>query len=249
MENLPKGKGKNKALSKERKALMRAHDDALDELAQYTLDEGDEFGMEDEVDDFDALMAGLGDEDDEGVAAAGPSGFNAQSDGEGTETDEDEKNLGHEEDGDTESNESGEPSHFSKIPTALLHNHLGIPTTAIPPPKVSIEDFPGLKRATMPYVVELNAGEMLYLPASWWHEVTSTSSTDGDGIHMAFNYWFYPPTSPNFDAPYEDTLVWDYFRQRARDGDNSEPQAPEAEGSKRRIEEGSSSQSKKKAKR
>ena len=48
--------------------------------------------------------------------------------------------------------------------------------------------------------VETN--EMLYLPAGWFHEVTSFASDNG---HMAFNYWFHPPdaSSPNFEAPYE----------------------------------------------
>lgn len=72
---------------------------------------------------------------------------------------------------------------------------------------------------------ELRAGQMLYLPAGWFHEVVSLNADDGDddevgaaaaaggagtagsgdhdaaaleGLrrsHMALNYWFYPPSS------------------------------------------------------
>lgn len=253
LEALPKGKGKgkgkDKALSKERKALMKAHDEAVDELDQFLLEDGGGFDIDEEVDDFDALMSGLGDEDGD-FGDAGPSGNH--TDGEGTETEEEDNKslvLGEREESDL-ADESGEPSHFSKIPTAFLHEHLGLVTTAIAPSDVSKESFPGLRKATAPFVVELNAGEMLYLPASWWHEVTSTSSAVDDGIHMAFNYWFYPPTSSEFDAPYEDSLVWGYFKERAKEGGSNETDGPvpRAEINKRRIEE-TATQAKKKVKR
>lgn len=38
----------------------------------------------------------------------------------------------------------------------------------------------------------VHAGQTLYLPAGWFHEVTSIS-TDKSGGHMALNYWFHPP--------------------------------------------------------
>ena len=49
---------------------------------------------------------------------------------------------------------------------------------------------------------------MLYLPAGWFHEVQSLSSTSGGGgegsssMHMAFNYWLYPPSTADFERPY-----------------------------------------------
>jgi len=52
-----------------------------------------------------------------------------------------------------------------------------------------------------PYaVVELRAGQMLYLPAGWFHEVRS----EGGGAegHCAFNYWFHPPDGQSFERPY-----------------------------------------------
>ena len=73
---------------------------------------------------------------------------------------------------------------------------------------------------------EVKSGEMLYLPAGWFHEVTSYSTnvnanmmdgTSGDnnndddnfGGHMAFNYWFHPPDNlfdseeNGFASPYK----------------------------------------------
>ena len=62
-------------------------------------------------------------------------------------------------------------------------------------------------------MVELNAGDMLYLPAGWFHEVLSETTRGNDG-HMAFNYWFHPPDGETFDAPYASTF-WskDWLRQ------------------------------------
>ena len=67
-------------------------------------------------------------------------------------------------------------------------------------------------------VVDLNAGEMLYLPAGWFHEVTSFSDSgagsgdsgadDGNYLydcHMALNYWYHPPDKlDDFENPYQD---------------------------------------------
>ena len=41
----------------------------------------------------------------------------------------------------------------------------------------------------MGYEVRLNAGEALYLPGSWFHEVQS----EGEEGHMAVNFWFKAP--------------------------------------------------------
>lgn len=53
--------------------------------------------------------------------------------------------------------------------------------------------------------VDLEAGEMLWLPAGFFHEVHSTSSSreSADSSHLAFNYWFHPPSSSgSFERPY-----------------------------------------------
>mmetsp|Transcript_1780 Transcript_1780/g.3198 ORF Transcript_1780/g.3198 Transcript_1780/m.3198 type:complete len:188 (-) Transcript_1780:376-939(-) len=65
--------------------------------------------------------------------------------------------------------------------------------------------FPLFLRAT-PAKVSINAGEMLYLPCGWFHEVTSATDDhekeDFPG-HLAVNYWFHPPTTAKFSSPYE----------------------------------------------
>ena len=62
-------------------------------------------------------------------------------------------------------------------------------------------------------VVELEADDVLYLPAGWFHEVTSVSevaeaAAGGQSCvanarsHLAFNYWFPPPDGNEFERPY-----------------------------------------------
>lgn len=205
-------------MSKERKRLMEMHEQALDELAEMALDGDDGFGMDGEVDDFDALMRELDGEpgEDDGVGTSGLEGEEDENDDDDDDSEEDEDQGQVLAD---ESESPAEPSSFSRIPTALVHNHLNLPTTAVPPASPTLSDFPNFSKTSLPYVIELNAGEMLYLPASWWHEVTSFSSTsdEGNGIHMAFNYWFYPPTSESFEEPYEDALVWEYLKGREKE--------------------------------
>lgn len=47
--------------------------------------------------------------------------------------------------------------------------------------------------------IELRAGDLLYLPAGWFHEVSSSG-----GLHMALNYWMHPPdTGTPFGKPYK----------------------------------------------
>jgi mannose-6-phosphate isomerase-like protein (cupin superfamily) len=63
-----------------------------------------------------------------------------------------------------------------------------------------------------PAFCEVRQGEMLYLPASWLHEVSSFGSKNG---HMALNYWFHPPDAlDNFDNPYSTDFWPNDFRQR-----------------------------------
>jgi Cupin-like domain len=61
--------------------------------------------------------------------------------------------------------------------------------------------------------VDLSAGQCLYLPTGWFHNVTSLGPANDapstpecpfahDGGHMAFNYWYYPPDTQDFHKPY-----------------------------------------------
>jgi ribosomal protein L16 Arg81 hydroxylase len=50
--------------------------------------------------------------------------------------------------------------------------------------------------------VSLQEGHVLYLPCGWFHEVTSA------GEHCALNYWFHPPTTRRYRAPYHAADFW-----------------------------------------
>lgn len=83
-----------------------------------------------------------------------------------------------------------------------------------PDKQLSVVDFltcvlQGLAAATE---VELKAGQILYLPAGWLHEVTSFSD-DSLQTHLALNYWFQPPDnldpSPaGFAEPYRSVTLY-----------------------------------------
>ena len=108
-----------------------------------------------------------------------------------------------------ESEAKEDPLSFSQISVQTLHRHLGLVENEGDKKETSAE----LEVAGAPYVTHLAAGEMLYLPASWWHEVSSQSSTAGD-VHMALNYWFHPPNDlKKMATPYADALIWDYRRE------------------------------------
>ena len=93
----------------------------------------------------------------------------------------------------------GLPDNFSEadlsLPTEELHRR-----------------YPLLREATM-LECTVRAGQMLYLPAGWFHEVTSFS-TGGDEPHMAFNYWFHPPDADSFEKPYSSSFWEDDFAER-----------------------------------
>ena len=69
------------------------------------------------------------------------------------------------------------------------------------PENPDFEKFP-LFRGVPSQRVVLTAGQALYLPAGWFHHVTSRG-----GLHMAINYWFHPP-------PYPDQLVEEQFQRK-----------------------------------
>jgi Cupin-like domain len=60
--------------------------------------------------------------------------------------------------------------------------------------------------------VTIKAGEMLFIPAGWFHEVRSTGG--GKVGHLALNYWFHPPDGSTFEKPYtSDFWVNDWKRR------------------------------------
>jgi hypothetical protein len=102
-----------------------------------------------------------------------------------------------------------EPLSFSQISTQDLHSHLGLTT-----PQTTSS---ALEKAGKPYIVDLKAGDMLYLPTSWFHEVTSFSDEESsDNVHIALNYWFHPPDAkkPEFEKPYADVALWKFMEEK-----------------------------------
>lgn len=97
-----------------------------------------------------------------------------------------------------------DPPNFSRVPPALLHLH-DFDSDAVQKLKTfSDKHFPGfldLHRVQ----VWLKPGEMLYLPAGWFHEVTSFGDPESDPIHIALNYWFIPPTENHSENAYPDS--------------------------------------------
>lgn len=86
---------------------------------------------------------------------------------------------------------------------------------------------------------------MLYLPAGWFHNVTSFTDTADDGSdakpvrkgHMAFNYWFHPPnlasldgrvgkdTAGTFEKPYHHEFWVQDWAMRMKDRKQAEAKA------------------------
>lgn len=105
----------------------------------------------------------------------------------------------------TEKNE--EPSSFSRIDPQALHWFFDVPNDpskkdeGIPDDPPRIPGGPTLvprENCPEPWEIHLRPGQMLYLPASWYHEVTSycdPKEKNGNNVHMALNYWFHPPTA------------------------------------------------------
>lgn len=108
-----------------------------------------------------------------------------------------------------------DPPNFSRIPSILLHlNELS---------EVQLEKLLNFTKTNFPnllkldnFKVWLNPGDMLYLPAGWFHEVLSfgtknnqkvNTNNDLDHCHVALNYWFAPPNGLSFNAPYK-TSYW-----------------------------------------
>ena len=219
---------------KEKKKLEALLEEAIDAEMGLLVEEGGE-------DDFAGME--LDEDGEEGF----PEGEDSEDDLEDIESTGSSKSMGRGKGKAKAMDEEGEPSSFSRIPTFLLHRHLSLPTTAVSAHSDSPTTF-DLSKASPPFVVDIIPGEMLYLPASWWHEVTSSSPDNSkSNVHMAFNYWFYPPDGPGkFDEPYRDDIVWGYLRGRVNGGTQSVENAQEEPPSKRKRDAGGTN---KKAKR
>ncbi|KAJ3104304.1 DnaJ sub C member 7 [Phlyctochytrium planicorne] len=164
-------------------------DEDLELIEDDYVDEDDDFGDgKDKMDDLENVEEDKEDSDDDDEIMQDDDGEEDEDKGDGDNGDDDE---------DDEDFEPKEPPSFSKIDPSTLHS------------KSASSTFPLLKNATK-VSFELNAGEMLYLPASWFHEVHSYPSTEPESpsIHLALNYWFHPPSTPDYELPYED-MFWE----------------------------------------
>lgn len=119
-----------------------------------------------------------------------------------------------------------EPPSFSRIPPHVLHRCLNVPDDPSRPVPKATNGSSGKQKANglasepyklmpgcpPPIEVFLKPGQMLYLPASWYHEVTSSSlpplhdqeesrdkNNSSSEVHMALNYWFHPPDALEFE--------------------------------------------------
>ncbi|CAG9464169.1 unnamed protein product [Pedinophyceae sp. YPF-701] len=114
--------------------------------------------------------------------------------------------------------DAGAPEHFSRIDSALLDAGDDAAVRAVAP------GFPGMEFCAE---VEIEAGDVLYMPAGWFHEVTSTSGAARDAAgHLAVNFWFHPPDSlapgasgmaAAYSSPYWPSL-WERRRRQLREG-------------------------------
>lgn len=121
--------------------------------------------------------------------------IDAEMDEDGDSEDDDEKECVFETFGDERrvvDKTVKDPNNFSKIKPNMLDDT-----------DVLKESFPDFLNATAAFCT-VQEGDILYLPASWFHEVTSYGGKNG---HLAMNYWFHPPDGDSFEQPYS-TQFW-----------------------------------------
>ena len=103
------------------------------------------------------------------------------------------------------------PDNFSKIEPHLLDNESELSKL-----------YPEILKANAAFC-DLKAGDIMYLPASWFHEVTSFGDNDchkeqelNNSLgHLALNYWFHPPDNLNdFEHPYSTDFWPNDFKER-----------------------------------
>lgn len=97
-----------------------------------------------------------------------------------------------------------DPPSFSEIPPSVVHmDKIKDKTIRDKIMKITNEKWP-LFQSAKRLTVDLEPGEMLYLPAGWFHEVTSFGdSSKSSDVHVAVNYWFIPPTGHQVDNVYD----------------------------------------------
>lgn len=118
--------------------------------------------------------------------------------------------------------QSRDPPSFSQIPPCLLHiDEVEDVKQQARLIEFANTHFPGFLELNK-MSVWLDPGDMLYLPASWFHEVSSfgVGVDDDDAgaaarVHIALNYWFVPPNNDDFKHCYKD-LYWEQDWQETK---------------------------------
>ncbi|GBF92068.1 hypothetical protein Rsub_04415 [Raphidocelis subcapitata] len=144
-----------------------------------------------------ALDRALGSDDFDADAAAGEDDYECSDDGAGDSSD---GSSGDDGGGARRSQVAGGAGGEEEPPPSFSRVDLSLPPAEL---RRRHPSFPGAGAAI---VAEVAAGQCLYLPAGWFHEVTSYSDP-GCATHLAFNWWFHPPdnlapTNAAFKQPY-----------------------------------------------
>ena len=100
---------------------------------------------------------------------------------------------------------SSEPPNFSQLDTSASEACIS-------------KNFPKFRLAQQQCIeVTVHAGQMLYMPAGWFHEVFSSNDGNSSG-HCAFNLWFHPPDNlTEFEKPYESDFWHRDMQSRAEE--------------------------------
>lgn len=173
------------------KTWLRRAETALDTAMDATMgdDDGDDAFELVGFDDFDDV----GDSDLEASDASDASERFCDGDGDGRDGRDGDKTCETSRETRTADGRQTDPPSFSRMSLARTSD-LDVDAR---------NGFPlfGAARATRRMETAVRAGEILYLPAGWFHEVRSCNVPGKN--HAALNYWFHPPVSgAPFETPY-----------------------------------------------
>jgi len=172
-----------------------SEEDEEEEESEFDGGEGGLDLLEGMRDDYDEMCGG---DDDDGGDGGGGNGHGGPDD-----EDEDEG------DGDGGIGPSPPPPSFSRVDLSPYPADADASPEAVRRADAEIRAsfplFPGLSSALSARVGE---GDALFLPAGWFHEVTTRGGCGGVGGggqggvgSLALNYWFYPPDALDEEAP------------------------------------------------
>ncbi|KAF3928651.1 hypothetical protein AA313_de0207768 [Arthrobotrys entomopaga] len=88
-------------------------------------------------------------------------------------------------------NKADEDDGMITWPSVDLEEYFSLPESErnIPPDEISDSDPLKWVKLAQPIKVEVKAGEMLYLPALWYHKVEQRVD-EKEGVCVAVNYWY-----------------------------------------------------------